>query len=95
MRSAPLPTRLVAAAEAMKPTRLSGSAGQPGWAGRQADHIAPTASSRLKLIDSFMLFLMLTGVAQFLYCVLVTNFPFNAFIGGCVPSSFSHVPAKF
>ncbi|GAA6062735.1 hypothetical protein JCM10212_005938 [Sporobolomyces blumeae] len=38
--------------------------------------------SRLKLIDGFMLFLMLTGVAQFLYCVAVTNYPFNAFLGG-------------
>jgi oligosaccharyltransferase complex subunit epsilon len=46
--------------------------------------LTPAASSRLKLIDSFMLFLMLTGVAQFLYCIGVTNFPFNAFIGGYV-----------
>ncbi|GAA5854349.1 hypothetical protein JCM8547_001789 [Rhodosporidiobolus lusitaniae] len=38
--------------------------------------------SRLKLIDSFMFFLMLTGIAQFVYCFAVTNFPFNAFIGG-------------
>ncbi|GAA5835835.1 hypothetical protein JCM3766R1_005863 [Sporobolomyces carnicolor] len=38
--------------------------------------------SRLKLIDGFMLFLMLTGIAQFAYCVAVTNFPFNAFLGG-------------
>ncbi|GAA5857792.1 hypothetical protein JCM1840_000912 [Sporobolomyces johnsonii] len=38
--------------------------------------------SRLKLIDGFMLFLMLTGVAQFLYCLLITNYPFNAFLGG-------------
>ncbi|GAA5881846.1 hypothetical protein JCM16303_006479 [Sporobolomyces ruberrimus] len=38
--------------------------------------------SRLKLIDGFMLFLMLTGVAQFIYCVLITNYPFNAFLGG-------------
>ncbi|GAA5918114.1 hypothetical protein JCM5296_005233 [Sporobolomyces johnsonii] len=38
--------------------------------------------SRLKLIDGLMLFLMLTGVAQFLYCLLITNYPFNAFLGG-------------
>jgi len=25
---------------------------------------------------------MLTGIAQFLYCILVTNYPFNAFLGG-------------
>jgi oligosaccharyltransferase complex subunit epsilon len=38
--------------------------------------------SRLKLIDSFLVFLVLSGVAQFVYCVLVTNFPYNAFLAG-------------
>ncbi|THG99546.1 hypothetical protein EW026_g2822 [Hermanssonia centrifuga] len=39
-------------------------------------------SSRLKTIDAFLVFLMLSGIAQFLYCALVTNFPFNAFLAG-------------
>ena len=39
-------------------------------------------TKRLKFIDSFLVFLMLSGVMQFLYCVLVTNFPFNAFLAG-------------
>lgn len=39
-------------------------------------------SSRLKFIDAFLLFLMLSGVIQFVYCILVTNFPFNAFLAG-------------
>ncbi|KAH9962415.1 DAD family-domain-containing protein [Russula dissimulans] len=39
-------------------------------------------SSRLKLIDAFLVFLVLTGVVQFVYCVLVTSFPFNAFLAG-------------
>ncbi|GAA6001499.1 hypothetical protein JCM10207_006696 [Rhodosporidiobolus poonsookiae] len=39
-------------------------------------------SPRLKLIDSFMFFLMLSGIAQFVYCLAITNYPFNAFIGG-------------
>ena len=38
--------------------------------------------SRLKLIDAFLVFLVLSGVAQFVYCVLVTSFPFNAFLAG-------------
>jgi len=38
--------------------------------------------SRLKLIDAFLVFIMLSGVSQFLYCVLITNFPFNAFLAG-------------
>jgi oligosaccharyltransferase complex subunit epsilon len=41
-----------------------------------------TTTARLKFVDAFLLFLMLSGVAQFLYCILVTNFPFNAFLAG-------------
>jgi len=41
-----------------------------------------TTSSRLKLIDAFLVFLVLSGVVQFVYCVLVTSFPFNAFLSG-------------
>ncbi len=39
-------------------------------------------SDRLKFIDAFLVFLMLSGVVQFVYCVLVTSFPFNAFLAG-------------
>ncbi|KIY45941.1 defender against cell death 1 [Fistulina hepatica ATCC 64428] len=39
-------------------------------------------SGRLKLIDAFLAFFILSGVLQFLYCVLVTDFPFNAFLAG-------------
>jgi oligosaccharyltransferase complex subunit epsilon len=37
---------------------------------------------RLKFIDAFLTFIVLSGVFQFAYCVLVTNFPFNAFLAG-------------
>ncbi len=43
-----------------------------------------TTSTRLKTIDAFLVFLMLSGIIQFLYCVLITNFPFNAFLAGYV-----------
>ncbi|KAJ4987385.1 DAD family protein [Stagonosporopsis vannaccii] len=39
-------------------------------------------SQRTKLLDSFMLFLVVVGALQFLYVVLVGNFPFNAFLSG-------------
>ena len=39
-------------------------------------------SDRLKFVDAFLFFLMLSGIAQFLYCVLVTDYPFNAFLAG-------------
>lgn len=38
--------------------------------------------SKLKTIDAFLLFIMLSGIMQFVYCVVVTNFPFNAFLAG-------------
>lgn len=36
----------------------------------------------LKLIDVFLAFLMFTGATQFAYCLLVGNYPFNAFLSG-------------
>jgi oligosaccharyltransferase complex subunit epsilon len=41
-------------------------------------------SDRLKFIDAFLFFLMLSGIVQFAYCVLVSNFPYNAFLAGYV-----------
>jgi len=41
-----------------------------------------TTPARLKFIDAFLVFLVLSGVIQFAYCVLVSNFPFNAFLAG-------------
>jgi oligosaccharyltransferase complex subunit epsilon len=38
--------------------------------------------ARLKLIDAFLFFLMLSGAIQFVYCVLISNFPYNAFLAG-------------
>ncbi|KAI4247782.1 MAG: hypothetical protein L6R40_001368 [Gallowayella cf. fulva] len=37
---------------------------------------------RVKLIDVFMGFLVVVGALQFVYCVLVGNYPFNAFLSG-------------
>ncbi|WRT63244.1 uncharacterized protein IL334_000147 [Kwoniella shivajii] len=41
-----------------------------------------TIPARVKLIDSFLLFIFLSGVLQFAYRVLVTSYPFYAFAGG-------------
>jgi len=37
---------------------------------------------RTKLIDTFMAFLVVVGILQFVYCVIVGNYPFNAFLSG-------------
>ncbi|ORY84921.1 DAD family-domain-containing protein [Protomyces lactucae-debilis] len=39
---------------------------------------------QLKLIDMFMAFLIATGVLQFMYCLIVGNYPFNAFLAGFI-----------
>lgn len=39
---------------------------------------------RLKLIDTFLIFLVALGIVQFVYVVLVGTFPFNAFLGGFI-----------
>merc|ERR1712018_468119 len=44
---------------------------------------------KLKLIDAYLLYILLTGVMQFVYCCMVGTFPFNAFLSGfisCVTS---------
>lgn len=46
------------------------------------EHYKKSTNSRTKLIDVFMLFLIVVGVMQFLYCVLAGNYPFNAFLSG-------------
>ncbi|KAG9102507.1 oligosaccharyltransferase complex subunit epsilon [Ceratobasidium sp. 370] len=53
------------------------SAFQQLWRSYQND-----TPDRLKLIDAFLVFIMVSGIVQFLHCVLVSNFPFNAFLAG-------------
>lgn len=45
--------------------------------------------SKLKIVDLYLFYIMLTGAIQFLYCLLVGTFPFNSFLSGfisCVAS---------
>ncbi|KAF2432924.1 defender against death DAD protein [Tothia fuscella] len=37
---------------------------------------------RVKLIDTFLGFLVVVAVLQFVYCIIVGNYPFNAFLSG-------------
>ncbi|EEB17680.1 Dolichyl-diphosphooligosaccharide--protein glycosyltransferase subunit DAD1, putative [Pediculus humanus corporis] len=46
-------------------------------------------STKLKIVDAYLLYVFLTGVTQFVYCCLVGTFPFNSFLSGfisCVSS---------
>ena len=44
---------------------------------------------KLKLVDAYLAYIMITGIVQFAYCALVGTFPFNSFLAGfisCVAS---------
>lgn len=41
-----------------------------------------TVPARVKLIDAFLLFFIITGVTIFAYRLVITSHPFNAFVGG-------------
>ena len=39
---------------------------------------------RLKIVDCYLAYVLVTGVMQFVYCCLVGTFPFNAFLSGFI-----------
>ena len=43
-----------------------------------------TTPKRLQLIDAYLLYILLTGGIQFVYCLLVGSFPFNSFLSGFI-----------
>jgi hypothetical protein len=40
--------------------------------------------SKIKLIDFYLSYILITGVIQFAYCLLVGTFPFNSFLAGFI-----------
>lgn len=48
------------------------------------DEYVNNTSKKLKLIDAYLFYIVLTGVIQFLYCCLVGTFPFNSFLSGFI-----------
>ncbi|CAG9764966.1 unnamed protein product [Ceutorhynchus assimilis] len=47
------------------------------------DYMSKT-SKKLKVIDAYLFYILLTGIIQFAYCVLVGTFPFNSFLSGFI-----------
>ncbi|KAM6963401.1 dolichyl-diphosphooligosaccharide--protein glycosyltransferase subunit DAD1-like [Aplochiton taeniatus] len=41
-------------------------------------------STKLKVVDAYLFYILLTGALQFLYCLLVGTFPFNSFLSGFI-----------
>ena len=45
----------------------------------------------LRIIDVFLAYIVFTGAFQFLYCMIVGTFPFNAFLAGFISTLASFV----
>lgn len=45
-----------------------------------------STSKKIKIIDSYLLYVFITGIYQFIYCCLVGTFPFNSFLSGFISS---------
>lgn len=70
----------------------SGAAGSVGSVVRRflAEYGSGT-SSRLKVLDAYLLYVMLTGALQFGYCLGVGTFPFNSFLSGFISAVGSFI----
>ncbi|CAO2656881.1 Nn.00g056840.m01.CDS01 [Neocucurbitaria sp. VM-36] len=70
-----------AAARSSRPSSSSNADAQDIVQGVWNKYVQKTPQ-RTKLLDTFMAFLVGVGALQFLYVVIVGNFPFNAFLSG-------------
>ena len=52
-----------------------------------------TTPKKIKIIDSYLFYIFITGIYQFSYCCLVGTFPFNSFLSGFISSVSSFVLA--
>ncbi|KAI8084207.1 DAD/Ost2 [Gilbertella persicaria] len=49
--------------------------------------------NQLKLVDIYLVYILFTGIFQFIYMALVGTFPYNAFLGGFISTVGSFVLA--
>ena len=55
------------------------------------DEYQTSTPRKLKLIDAYLVYVMLTGIVQFVYCLLVGTFPFNSFLSGFISTVGSFI----
>jgi len=48
------------------------------------DEYMSSTPQKLKMVDAYLTYIVLTGVIQFAYCCLVGTFPFNSFLSGFI-----------
>ena len=57
------------------------------------DEYQASTPKKLKLIDAYLFYVLLTGIVQFAYCLLVGTFPFNSFLSGFISTVGSFILA--
>ncbi|CAG5115597.1 unnamed protein product [Candidula unifasciata] len=57
------------------------------------DEYMQTTPKKLKIIDAYLLYVLLTGIIQFIYCCLVGTYPFNSFLSGFISTVGSFILA--
>lgn len=60
---------------------------------RFLDDYMQRTPKRLKFVDAYLAYVMMTGIVQFAYCMLVGTFPFNSFLSGFISCVGSFVLA--
>ena len=55
------------------------------------DEYMQSTPKKLKIVDAYLFYVLLTGVIQFSYCCLVGTFPFNSFLAGFISTVGSFV----
>ncbi|KAK3856368.1 hypothetical protein Pcinc_037303 [Petrolisthes cinctipes] len=48
------------------------------------DEYMRTTPKKLKMVDAYLGYVLMTGILQFVYCCLVGTFPFNSFLSGFI-----------
>jgi len=57
------------------------------------DDYVQSTPKKMKMIDAYLLYILLSGIVQFVYCCLVGTFPFNSFLSGFISCVGSFVLA--
>merc|ERR1712126_583040 len=48
------------------------------------DEYIKNTPKKLKIVDAYLVYILLTGIIQFVYCCIVGTFPFNSFLSGFI-----------
>jgi len=55
-----------------------------GILGKLNEEYQTSTPKKVILIDAYLVYVLLTGIVQFGYCLLVGTFPFNSFLSGFI-----------